>query len=333
MKTLFGKSSLFPLLAVILLAAPFQPAHAENVTVRLRNAMNTDPASGIAATKDYLAKNPNYTISGRASLERLVALTYLTKLNDAEGGLAFLDTSMAEVDKAKPGAAQDLARVILLNARSRIYTEQRKYQEAVDLVDKNLPVMLKVNSFTFLDGLTIYGKALDQLKQGQKMIPVIQKALVAYPELMANSWVIGQLVNNMVAQGNGPAALGYAKLSWMVCPFDTKSISTATNLLTSTWFAIDLNAGKGNAFLAAQKDSTTPNPLTDIKLPAVDKTALDTALADLPATEPRSHPKTPHVFPKLLDFHFEVEINVLETVNIAAVGVNQIASARAPRNI
>jgi hypothetical protein len=102
---------------------------------------------------------------------------------------------------------------------------------------------------------------------------------------MEDSWMMGQLVNNLAAQGQGDVALGYARLGWMVCPFDTKSISAATNIITATWLAADLNAGKGNAFIAAQNDSKLENPLTAVKLPTLDGAALDAAMGNLPASD------------------------------------------------
>jgi hypothetical protein len=252
---------------------------------RLRDAMNTDPANGIAATKDYLAKNPQLALSTRATMERLMALTYLAKLNDPKSGLAVLDAGMAEVTKAPPSADQNTALATLLIAEARIFTNDRQDQQAVDLMDKNMPAMLKSRSDVLHEGLVIYGKALDQLKQSKKMIPVIEQALVVNPAFMEDSWMMGQLVNNLAAQGQGDVALGYARLGWMVCPFDTKSISAATNIITATWLAADLNAGKGNAFIAAQNDSKLENPLTAVKLPTLDGAALDAAMGNLPASD------------------------------------------------
>src|SRR5690606_6842216 len=159
------------------------------------------------------------------------------------------------------------AQATLLIAKARILTSQRQDQPAAELVEKNLPVLLEAGSDVLREALIIYGKALDQLKQEQRMVPVVQQVLAAHPEFAEDSWVMGQLAYNLVGQGEGKGALDYAKLLWMVCPYDTDAFAAATNVLTATWMAADLNATTGNAFLTAQTDRAAPNPPTSIALP------------------------------------------------------------------
>ena len=109
-----------PLCALRATAAP--DAAPKSDYIRLRDAMTKDAAQGATATKEWLATGTNGALITRARIQRLLALTYLSKLNDAKSALAVLDAGMAQAQQAKADPDQQLAQATLLIAKARILT-------------------------------------------------------------------------------------------------------------------------------------------------------------------------------------------------------------------
>ncbi|MDQ3814358.1 MAG: hypothetical protein M3347_10455, partial [Armatimonadota bacterium] len=91
----------------------------------------------------------------------------------------------------------------------------------------------------------------------------------------------GRLTDTLLKQKREAEALSWAKLRWMSAPYETDPIDRASRLLVKVWSAVDPERQGLQGFAEAQKDSSKPNPLREVKLPPVDEKALQDRLAHL----------------------------------------------------
>ena len=167
-------------------------------------------------------------------------------------------------------------------------TANKQGAEAAALLEKHLTLVDGASPSVRKVALHAYVDALEQAGQRQKIVPALQKQILGTPEFVDEGkqdppgWMYDRILTCLVDDDRSDEALQWAKLRFVTCSFDTASIERTTRNLARVWTARDLNSVTTNAFAEALKDPAKPNPLADVKLPAVDADALKTKLADLP---------------------------------------------------
>jgi hypothetical protein len=89
------------------------------------------------------------------------------------------------------------------------------------------------------------------------------RVLAGYP----GDWMTGELVKLLSSSGQNEAALRWAKLNWMLAPFEEKALAETTKQLVRAWSTTDVDGTSSDAFVKAQADATLKNPLKDVPLP------------------------------------------------------------------
>lgn len=85
-------------------------------------------------------------------------------------------------------------------------------------------------------------------------------------------WVFERMVDGLIAQDKAKEALGWAKLGYMMAPFESGAMEKATRLITKAWTADDdyqAIAAFGKAQSDASPEARAANPLSKIALPQV----------------------------------------------------------------
>jgi len=215
----------------------------------------------------------------------LLSRIYSENLKDNAKALSALDTGMAR--SAKPEAYLPLA-----IQKYQLLIHMGQNAQADSFYTQTVPRFLEANRYYFTWSLAYFLPEMKRQNKPQEATSVLLKALAAHPSIIDYPFVGEGLVQNLLRQpGHEEEALSYAKLHWMTCDFDSKWIVKATDLLQKAWMAKDLNAAQSTAFLKAQQDKSIPNPLKDVKLPALDAAAIQHELEVTPDTATHIHPR------------------------------------------
>jgi len=133
-----------------------------------------------------------------------------------------------------------------------------------------------------------YVWALEATGKGAEATPVLLQALTQMPGLLSGQGQMGDgslyenLVAHLLQDGRKDEALQWAKLQYVLCPFDTAALERSTKLLARAWAANDSFAAIA-AFSTAQSDKSAPNPLSEVRLPVLDARVLQEQQARLAA--------------------------------------------------
>ena len=258
-------------------------AATEALLAQLQKQRATDAAGAAQAAVQFEQKHATIDPIFLGKIDKTLSRIYLVELKDKVKALAVLDAGLARSPKLE-------AYLPLVIEKFRQLSQTGKKTEAINFFKQNMPQFIEANQYYFKIATASY---LPKVKLGGKpedVTSVLLQSLAAHPGNIDFPRIGEGLVKNLLRQpGHEEEALSYAKLYWMICEFDTQGISTATSLLQKAWMAKDLNAAQSTAFLKAQQDSSAPNPLTKIKLPAQDAAIISAELEKLPKDSRYTH--------------------------------------------
>jgi hypothetical protein len=83
------------------------------------------------------------------------------------------------------------------------------------------------------------------------------------------SRITDDLTGALAAQGKVDAALGYAKMGWMLASFDKAPMDYTSQVLVKTWVSKETGRADIEAFAKAQTDAMAANPLKDVATPFI----------------------------------------------------------------
>jgi hypothetical protein len=243
-------------------------------------AMRKDkPADAIALVQKFQAEHATFKPAYLASLDALIAKIYYENLKDSDKALAAIEVGLPRTQEAS-------GYLPLVRYKLYLLMLAGKHDEVKALFRKELPRYLSepTADFSWLQGALMY--YVQSARGAGKMddyISDVRAILAEQPELITYRYIGPELVNYLLTQpGKDAEALSWAKLYWMLCDFDEKTLGEATAVLQKAWIARDTNTVKSSAFLTAMQDAKADNPLKDIPLPELDKAKLRAALDKLP---------------------------------------------------
>lgn len=231
---------------------------------QIEKRKTTDAAGAVSAAQQFEQQHASIDPAELAKVDIALAHLYVENLKDPAKALAVLDAGMARSPKSG-------AYFPLLFIKYWVLGKANRSSEAISLFKQNLPQLLKADPYYIKTALGYY---LPIVKNGGKPAdatsPLLQM-LAVYPSLINFPKMGNGLVENLLLQpGHEEEALSYAKLYWQTCDFDSKTIGVATADLQKAWLAKDLNVVASSNFLKAQQDAAAPNPLSQVKAPALD---------------------------------------------------------------
>jgi hypothetical protein len=237
------------------------------------------PAEAIALIQKFQAQHATIRPAYLASRDALIAKIYYENLKDSDKALAAIETGL-------PRTTDPSGYFPLVRYKAYLLMLAGKHEEVKALFRKELPRYMSepAADFSWLQGILVY--YVQSARGAGRMNDYISDAraiLAEQPELITYRYLGPVLIEYLLGQpGKEAEALSWAKLYWMTCDFDEKTLGEATGLLQKAWIARDTNTVKSTAFLTAMQDGKADNPLKDIPLPTFDKAKLSATLEKLP---------------------------------------------------
>ncbi len=251
-----------------------------------------DFAGALASVDQFLDANPNLDNWDKVRLvSRAGYLLYFStpeakRTTVAAASLQFLDDKIQTIktrDSGDPGWESWEIRELLDN-KVKILLAEKRAPEAVKVLEQwqTLPPSFdSAMGDSFRWGENWRAAQNQQGQPGQAvsgLIKALADGLLRRPTFAQGFTT--NIVADLLAQGKTQEALSWAKLEFLLCPFNEEAIRDATRDVTRSLSAGELSLAKVNLFAAAQTDAGAPNPLDKVKLPHFDTTAIRAQLAD-----------------------------------------------------
>ncbi len=231
----------------------------------------TKPEEAIAQLRQFQTSNPTLGASRLAAIDFRIGKIYQESLKDTDKALAAINAALA-----RPIDSRTYFGIITYKFQSLLGA--KRHEEIIALVKSELPKYLaepEIHQIYYLKLFYSYDAAARSTGKTDDYIATSRSVLQQYPHLAAIPAVVQPLIEHLLTKpGQEAEALSWAKLHWMVCDFDGKSVNAATSLLQKAWTSKDMNMAKGTEFLKALQDSAAPNPLKEVPLPSFDKAKL-----------------------------------------------------------
>lgn len=252
---------------------------------RIRRDGDKDPAPAVQAALEFLRAHPQVPQRDQgvaAGIYREVAQIQAGRLKDVAGALVTLD----EAIQANSDTPQEFNLVV---AKSEILSKAGREDEALAFLSKEWPRLSQLDSSVKVSLLYYYAGILNRQNKPAQALKLVQEFAAAQPgQLLAtekvkmtrnkaaepvNAALIKLLIEQLRGSGQVEQALRWAKLNFVLAPYDEKALRTATQTLSELWAAQDA-AARTQELAEAMQDPAKPNPLRAIKLPEFDPEAL-----------------------------------------------------------
>lgn len=238
--------------------------------------LSTNAAGALSATRTFLTDNSNLHPEQRLALYRDVGAKVFDA-NVANVGQVQLDTDKALLsflDEGVQGSAQlgglqlrdrllmQRLSVALLLRQNQLPSAQERLQNAWNEA---------LSGDDFLSWVKLKRDLLTRQRQEKEGVPMILGAIEKRLELrhQFDPSLCLLMAQTLREQGQSAKSLSWGKLAFLLCPFYDGETSQAAQVLFGTW-AYDLALDKIRAFVAAQSDASSPNPLDGVAVPVFD---------------------------------------------------------------
>ena len=263
---------------------------------QLTPAVSRDFDGAFASVGEFLQDNPTLRPADQLRVISAGAALLYSRTPQKERAavadplLQFLDTSLREAKESKKFGAsfQDTAFKDLSYRKLQILTGEKRTAEAAQLLDHLWPLVLN-------DKGSVSGWA-EQWRQVRHQQNQPQQALggliQAFEQQLSQRPVFFQdmsdnIISELIEQKRYDEARSWAKQTFLLCEFNQDAIVYATKNVNRSLTAGSISVAKVNQFALAQTDPKAPNPLDEVKLPALDVAALREQLANArPALKP-----------------------------------------------
>ncbi len=249
--------------------------------------LKLEPKDVLASYDGFLQAHPTLSPNAVIVVVTYKADTLAKGLKDPAAAVALLDQALTFYSQPENLAAPD-SLMRLVRFKSQVLIGQKKWAEVEPLLRDNWKRIIAVgqqaesrNATDVAELAHHYIWALDGVGKTAEIVPVLTQTLSEVPGLLSGQ---GQrrdgsfyedLVVRLLEADRKDEAIAWAKLQYVLCPFEATALERSTKLLVRAW------AGQGQegltkmvAFSKAQKDLALPNPLADVKLPALSNDTL-----------------------------------------------------------
>lgn len=236
----------------------------------------TDEAGILSAARTFLTDNSNLHPEERLSLYREVGARLFDansqnigpkQLDNDKALLSFLDEGVQVSSGVEGYQARD--RLLLQRLGVGVLLRQNQLSSAQERVQSAWSGALSGDDF--LSWVNFQRALLVGQGKEKQVVPMILGALQG--RLQGRHQFDPSLCLLMAQalreQGQSAKSLSWGKLAFLLCPFYDGETSQAAQTLAGTW-TYDLTPDKIKAFVAAQSDLTSPNPLDGVVLPVFD---------------------------------------------------------------
>lgn len=242
----------------------------------------TDPAAALAQYRQFMARPALAPFVG-IRVVRDMAQLYLTGLRNAAKAHELWDWGIKRY--ATHPAMGDLVADkawALLNARQPA--------EAAALVRAHREQLMQGWQQVAMPALQAFSDALKQQDTSagrEEQIAALREMLLQFPSLLGGpiqfyDWLYNDLTEALIKQKRGEEALGWARLRFMLAPYESDAVERASRTLVSVWSAVEPGGKSLGAFAEAQRDGAKLNPLAQVKLPSVQAEVLRERMKSLP---------------------------------------------------
>jgi hypothetical protein len=251
---------------------PPQPAPVVNPRSSYNEFMNyvnrqrrVNPKKTIAEMREYLAEQP-MSSSQAANLYSMISAIYANDLKDNAGALAALDEGLRKLNNLPE-------RYTLVVEKVRVQAASGKAIDAEKVLQENWPGI--VNQGLAPRVLPTYVSLLTRNNKAPLALQITrQVALENVERTRELPTLVSSLTDQLLAVGQTDEALSWGKLNFLLCTYNDRSLQNAAQLLSRVWTAKNTNTNAATEFLAALQNPAKPNPLREVKLPALDVEAL-----------------------------------------------------------
>ena len=245
---------------------------------KIEPLLSTDPAAALQTTQSFLADNPDLDPTQSTYLILDVANRVYAQVppekrhQTAEPILALLDAGQSlwpPVTDAGAGGAALNGRADLQKLAVRIALGENQLSEAQKRIESTWPLALNQNGTDWVklrrDLYIRQGKEAD-------VVPLIRATLLQRLQLTQtfDLSLCQMMASELSGRGQDDEALQWAKLNFVLCPYEAGPIQDAAQTLTQVWLAKEISPQSAKAFAIAQTENDSPNPLQEIALPALD---------------------------------------------------------------
>ena len=245
---------------------------------KIEPLLATDPAAALPVTQSFLADHPALDPAQSTYLILDVAYQVYAQVppekrhQTAEPILALLDAGQ----KLWPPVADPGAGGAALDGRSNL----QKMAVRIELGENQLPAAQKrlesawplaLNHFV-ADWVKLRRDLYVQQGKEAEVIPMIRATLLQRLQIYQSFdlSLCQMMASELSARGQDEEALKWAKLNFVLCPYEQGPLQDAAQLLAQTWLAKDLSPTTAKAFAVAQTEEEAPNPLQEIALPKLE---------------------------------------------------------------
>ena len=246
---------------------------------KIEPLLSTDPTAALQITQSFLTDNPNFDPTQSTYLLLDVANRVYDQVppekrrQTAEPILELLDMGQnvwpPVTDPGAGGAALN-GRADLQKLAVRIALGENQLSGAQKRIESAWPLAL--NHFV-ADWVKLRRDLY--LRQGKEaeVIPMIRATLLQRLQLYQSFdlSLCQMMASELSARGQDEEALKWAKLNFVLCPYEEGPLQEAAQTLTQVWLAKEMSAQTAKAFAVAQTEQDGPNPLQGIVLPSMDE--------------------------------------------------------------
>ena len=228
----------------------------------LAEPIKTDPAQAAAQQQAWVAalKEPRREVIAVSALH---ASDWLSKSGNEKAAYELLQKSFTQLAGRPEGWW-------VLAAQIGFLDRQKKPAEAEALTLKYWSESLRKGAS---DIVQAYVGMLENNGKHEQARLALRDAFLNGPLLLESDhgrnagWIYDLMTGSLHRDGKDDEAISWAKLRFIEATFDDAAIKSSTDALTKTLLTKDLAGVMVQGFLAAQKDSSQPNPLRDVPLP------------------------------------------------------------------
>ena len=224
-----------------------------------------NPAKTVTEMREYLAEAA-ITSAQTANLYTLISAIYANDLKDNAAALTALDEGLSKLEN-------DSERYTLVVEKVRVLIGQGKSIEADKLLQEHWAGIARQGLAPRV--LPTYVSILTRNNKAPLALQITRQTTADYIEsARERPTLIASFTEQLLATGQVEEALGWNKLNFMLCAYNEKAIQNMNQLLARVWRSKNPNDTKINELLTALQDPAKPNPLREVKLPALDVAAL-----------------------------------------------------------
>ena len=227
-------------------------------------ALERDPASALTLFRQFIVDTPDLGVAEKVSAYEDAA-TRLVALDAAQ-----LDAALALLKEGQTDAdiTAHQTRFRLVSAQSSLLRKGGRIDESQKLLEVTWPTVLASAPPSQIQGVleeriaTL--KALDKAEQVEALV---WQAMSKAPDLLQVPAFAPMMVIFYKGQNKREQELSWAKLNYVLVPFEERRITEATRRLNQAWASDGLNVNTARAFASAQSAPDVPNPLDAVELP------------------------------------------------------------------